>query len=98
MNYGNVYVASVAINMTTAMTDQKVAVDSGQWLLYRYNPEPRGAGEKSADPGFAHSNQAGFGNPSLSPLVVTCMSVQAEVFVFHRGNTDVSFRNSARIS
>ena len=25
--------------MTTAMTDQKVAVDSGQWLLYRYNPE-----------------------------------------------------------
>jgi len=27
------------INMTTAMTDQKVAVESGQWLLYRYNPE-----------------------------------------------------------
>jgi pyruvate-ferredoxin/flavodoxin oxidoreductase len=27
------------INMTTAMSDQKVAVDSGQWLLYRYNPE-----------------------------------------------------------
>jgi pyruvate-ferredoxin/flavodoxin oxidoreductase len=26
------------INMTTAMSDQKVAVDSGQWLLYRYNP------------------------------------------------------------
>lgn len=27
------------INMTTAMSDQKVAVDSGQWLLYRYNPD-----------------------------------------------------------
>ena len=27
------------IDMTTAMSDQKVAVDSGQWLLYRYNPE-----------------------------------------------------------
>jgi pyruvate-ferredoxin/flavodoxin oxidoreductase len=26
------------INMTTAMSDQKVAVDSGHWLLYRYNP------------------------------------------------------------
>ena len=25
--------------MTTAMSDQKVAVDSGQWLLYRYNPD-----------------------------------------------------------
>jgi pyruvate-ferredoxin/flavodoxin oxidoreductase len=27
------------ISMTTAMSDQKVAVESGQWLLYRYNPE-----------------------------------------------------------
>jgi pyruvate-ferredoxin/flavodoxin oxidoreductase len=27
------------INMTTAMSDQKVAVESGQWLLYRYNPD-----------------------------------------------------------
>jgi pyruvate-ferredoxin/flavodoxin oxidoreductase len=27
------------INMTTAMSDQKLLVDSGQWLLYRYNPE-----------------------------------------------------------
>jgi pyruvate-ferredoxin/flavodoxin oxidoreductase len=27
------------VNMTTAMSDQKIAVDSGQWLLYRYNPE-----------------------------------------------------------
>ncbi len=26
------------INMTTAMKNQKAAVDSGQWLLYRYNP------------------------------------------------------------
>jgi hypothetical protein len=27
------------INMATAMSDQKLAVESGQWLLYRYNPE-----------------------------------------------------------
>lgn len=27
------------INMTTAMTDQKLAVETGQWLLYRYNPD-----------------------------------------------------------
>ena len=33
------------INMTTAMSDQKVAVDSGQWLLYRYHPERAIAGE-----------------------------------------------------
>jgi pyruvate-ferredoxin/flavodoxin oxidoreductase len=33
------------IDMTTAMTDQKVAVESGQWLLYRYNPEREAAGE-----------------------------------------------------
>ncbi|HLW85431.1 MAG TPA: pyruvate:ferredoxin (flavodoxin) oxidoreductase [Candidatus Sulfotelmatobacter sp.] len=33
------------IDMTTAMTDQKVAVDSGQWLLYRYHPERAVAGE-----------------------------------------------------
>ncbi|HET9406857.1 MAG TPA: pyruvate:ferredoxin (flavodoxin) oxidoreductase [Candidatus Sulfotelmatobacter sp.] len=33
------------IDMTTAMSDQKVAVDSGQWLLYRYNPERGEAGE-----------------------------------------------------
>jgi pyruvate-ferredoxin/flavodoxin oxidoreductase len=33
------------INMTTAMSDQKVAVDSGQWLLYRYNPERTAGGE-----------------------------------------------------
>jgi pyruvate-ferredoxin/flavodoxin oxidoreductase len=79
MNYGHVYVASVAmgakdehtlkafleaeaydgpsiiiayshciahgINMTTAMSDQKLAVDSGQWLLYRYNPERTRQGE-----------------------------------------------------
>jgi len=32
------------MNMTTAMSDQKVAVDSGQWLLYRYNPERALAG------------------------------------------------------
>ena len=33
------------INMTTAMTDQKVAVESGQWLLYRYNPDRSCLGE-----------------------------------------------------
>jgi pyruvate-ferredoxin/flavodoxin oxidoreductase len=33
------------IDMTTAMSDQRVAVDSGQWLLYRYNPERTLAGE-----------------------------------------------------
>ncbi len=33
------------IDMTTAMTDQKVAVESGQWLLYRYHPEREAAGE-----------------------------------------------------
>jgi pyruvate-ferredoxin/flavodoxin oxidoreductase len=27
------------LNATTAMSDQKLAVESGQWLLYRYNPE-----------------------------------------------------------
>ncbi len=33
------------IDMTTAMTDQKVAVESGQWLLYRFNPERAAQGE-----------------------------------------------------
>ena len=33
------------INMTTAMSNQKTAVDSGQWLLYRYNPERAAQGE-----------------------------------------------------
>jgi pyruvate-ferredoxin/flavodoxin oxidoreductase len=33
------------IDMTTAMSDQKVAVDTGQWLLYRYNPARALAGE-----------------------------------------------------
>ncbi len=33
------------IDMTTAMSNQKVAVDSGQWLLYRYNPERAQQGE-----------------------------------------------------
>lgn len=33
------------INMTTAMADQKAAVESGQWLLYRYHPERGSAGE-----------------------------------------------------
>jgi pyruvate-ferredoxin/flavodoxin oxidoreductase len=33
------------INMTTAMSDQKVAVDSGQWLLYRFHPGRTEQGE-----------------------------------------------------
>jgi pyruvate-ferredoxin/flavodoxin oxidoreductase len=33
------------INMATAMSGQKLAVDSGQWLLYRYHPERAQAGE-----------------------------------------------------
>ena len=33
------------INMGTAMSDQKAAVESGQWLLYRYNPERALVGE-----------------------------------------------------
>ncbi|HEX6805571.1 MAG TPA: pyruvate:ferredoxin (flavodoxin) oxidoreductase [Terriglobales bacterium] len=33
------------INMTTAMSDQKVAVESGQWLLYRYHPDRKLTGE-----------------------------------------------------
>jgi len=33
------------INMTTAMSDQKAAVDSGQWILYRYNPARAEQGE-----------------------------------------------------
>ena len=33
------------INMTTAMQNQKAAVQSGQWLLYRFNPEKASVGE-----------------------------------------------------
>ncbi len=33
------------INMTTAMQNQRAAVQSGQWLLYRYNPELAAKGE-----------------------------------------------------
>ena len=33
------------IDMTTAMSDQKIAVESGQWLLYRYHPERGAIGE-----------------------------------------------------
>jgi pyruvate-ferredoxin/flavodoxin oxidoreductase len=33
------------INMQTAMRNQKAAVDAGQWLLYRYNPERAAQGE-----------------------------------------------------
>ena len=44
------------INMTTAMSNQKAAVDSGQWLLYRYNPERTARGRESAHPRFAHAD------------------------------------------
>ncbi|MBW4621716.1 MAG: pyruvate:ferredoxin (flavodoxin) oxidoreductase [Cyanosarcina radialis HA8281-LM2] len=33
------------INMATAMQDQKAAVDSGRWLLYRFNPDRIARGE-----------------------------------------------------
>ncbi|MBP1688950.1 MAG: ferredoxin oxidoreductase, partial [Deltaproteobacteria bacterium] len=33
------------IDMTTGMQNQKAAVESGQWLLYRYNPERAKTGE-----------------------------------------------------
>lgn len=33
------------INMTTAMQNQKMAVDTGQWLLYRFHPERAAEGE-----------------------------------------------------
>jgi pyruvate-ferredoxin/flavodoxin oxidoreductase len=33
------------INMTTAMQNQKAAVDAGQWLLYRYHPDRAKRGE-----------------------------------------------------
>src|SRR6476619_7100523 len=33
------------INMTTAMQNQKAAVDTGQWLLYRFNPDLTKVGE-----------------------------------------------------
>jgi pyruvate-ferredoxin/flavodoxin oxidoreductase len=33
------------INMTTAMQDQKAAVNTGQWLLYRFDPRRAAAGQ-----------------------------------------------------
>ena len=47
------------INMTTAMQNQKAAVQSGQWLLYRYNPDLARAGQNplhldSAPPKLPH--------------------------------------------
>ncbi len=33
------------IDMTTGLSNQKAAVDSGQWLLYRFNPERTAMGE-----------------------------------------------------
>ena len=40
------------INMTTANQNQKAAVNSGQWLLYRYNPERLRAQRESAPARF----------------------------------------------
>ncbi len=49
------------IDMTTGMQNQKAAVDSGEWLLYRYNPERAAAGENplQARLAFAHEQSAG---------------------------------------
>ncbi|PPT07260.1 Pyruvate-flavodoxin oxidoreductase [Geitlerinema sp. FC II] len=33
------------INMTTAMSHQKALVESGRWLLYRYNPDLKAEGK-----------------------------------------------------
>ena len=33
------------VNMTTGLQEHKAAVDSGQWILYRYNPDKADAGE-----------------------------------------------------
>ena len=46
------------INMTTAMQNQKAAVNSAQWLLYRYNPE-RGGRRESAAARFARAAHEG---------------------------------------
>ena len=43
------------INMQTALKDHKAAVDSGQWLLYRYNPDTRDRRRKSADARLARA-------------------------------------------
>ena len=48
------------INMTTAMQNQKAAVQSGQWLLYRYNPDLARTGAESA----AHRLHAAEDRPS----------------------------------
>ncbi len=61
------------INMTTAMTDQKMAVDSGHWLLYRYNPERNLTGENPLGPRLAHANQEGQRVPATAdPLPNAC--------------------------
>ena len=54
------------INMTTAMTDQKMAVDSGHWLLYRYNPENVNSGREPTVTRFAHTDQEGEGIPATA--------------------------------
>ena len=49
------------IDMTTGMQNQKAAVDSGEWLLYRYNPSASVAGENplSARLALTHAKSAG---------------------------------------
>ena len=47
------------INMTTAMQNQKAAVNSGQWLLYRYNPDRAGARRESAPARFRTARDQG---------------------------------------
>jgi pyruvate-ferredoxin/flavodoxin oxidoreductase len=48
--------------MTTAMQNQKAAVNAGQWLLYRYNPERAVLGENplQLDSGAPHSKVADY--------------------------------------
>jgi pyruvate-ferredoxin/flavodoxin oxidoreductase len=50
------------INMTTAMQNQKAAVNSAQWLLYRYNPERAALGENplKLDSGAPHMKVADY--------------------------------------
>jgi pyruvate-ferredoxin/flavodoxin oxidoreductase len=50
------------INMTTAMQNQKAAVNTGQWVLYRYNPErlPLGENPLKLDSAAPHTKVADY--------------------------------------
>ncbi len=47
------------INMTTGMQNQKAAVNSGHWLLYRYNPDRLRLGRKSVAARLAPPTRGG---------------------------------------